>query len=170
MKYVDTIKKRIIKYIYTVSKQPVLFKDLLRANLLYNEGMYVDPGILNFRKNINKAYVAYGLICAAILLPALIITHKIFANIDFHISILGTIFVTSSVFIGFTFFNAWVRDGITHGLIKEAWRLHFPYFPYEKYSKKVEEIYQNALKEEIPKKDFEQYVLGKIIENKKENG
>lgn len=166
MKLLEKLKEKIVGYVYHVSKQPVLYRDLLRANCLHNEGMYVDPGILNFRKNINKAYVAYGFICASVLLPLLAVTHTVFTNLDFHISILGTIFVTSSVFIGFAYFNAWIRDGVTKKLIKEAWRLHFPHFPYEKYSQKVEIIYQKACKEEISRREIEKYVLDALLVDK----
>lgn len=165
MKILELLKEKIINYVYIVSKQPVLYRDLLRANSLHNEGMHVDPGILNFRKNIIRAYIAYGLVCMVILFPLLAITHTVFAKMDFHISIVGTIFVTSAVFVGFTYFTFWIRDGITQKLIKKAWMLHFPYFPYEKYSKKVEEIYQQACKEEVSKREIEQYVLDALLSN-----
>lgn len=163
MKLLNQIREKVINYVYRVSKQPVLFKDLLRANCLFNEGMYVDPGILNFRKNLTRAYISYGIICACVLLPMLLLTHAIFTKLDFHISILGTIFATSSVFIGFNFFNVWIRKAITKKLINRAWKIHFPYFPYEKYSEKIEIIYLKSIKEEIQKKDLEQFVLDNLV-------
>lgn len=166
MQLLEKLREKIVDYVYIISKQPVLYRDLLRANLLYNEGMYVDPGILNFRKNINKAYLAYGLLCACILLPLLLITHTVFTKLDFHISIVGTIVATSSVCIGFNFFNIWIRQSITKKLIKKAWKLHFPYFPYEKYSQKVEILYQKAIQEEVTRKQLEQYILDNLISDK----
>lgn len=153
------IKDKILDYVYVVSKQPVLYRDLLQANALHNEGMYVDPGKLNFRMNITNAYIAYAIICALVLVPILLITHTLFANLDFHISIVGTIAATSSVFIGFNFFRSWIRDAITKRLIQKAWRVHFPYFPYEKYSEKVEVIYYDAVKKEIQKKTWKNMSL-----------
>ncbi len=161
----EELNKKIVDYVYVVSKQPVLYRDLLRANLLFNEGMYIDPAILNFRKNIKKAYISYGLICFAIFTPLLLLTHTLFTKIDFHISIVGTIFATSFIFIGFDFFKDWIRTEISRRQIKEAWKLHFPYFPYEKYSQKVELIYQKALKEEVSKKDLEKYVMDNLIKD-----
>lgn len=165
IKMLDNLREKIINYVYIVSKQPVLYRDLLRANRLFNEGMYVDPGILNFRKNLTKEYIAYGVICTAILLPLLIITHTLFTKLDFHISLVGTVVVTSAVFIGFNIFHIWTRKAITKKLIKKAWELHFPYFPYEKYSEKVEIIFQEALKKEVLRKDLEQYVLGRLVKD-----
>ena len=87
-----------------------------------------------------------------------------FEKIDFHFSILFTIIATSAVFIGFDCFKAWARKKLTHELIKRAWANHFLYFPYEKYSRIVENIYNEALKNDVPRRDLEQYVLSKIVE------
>ena len=83
---------------------------------------------------------------------------------DFHFSVLGSVLVTSVVFIGFNFFKSWIRSGITHKLIKKAWLVHFPYFAYDKYSTKVEKIYNESLKSEVSKKDLQLYVMDKLIE------
>ena len=159
-----TMNEKILDYIYVVSKQPVLYRDLLQANALHNEGMYVDPGKLNFRMNIANAYIVYAIICGIVLIPIFAITHTVFADLDFHISLIGTIAATSFVFIGFNFFRAYMRDKITKKLIQKAWTLHFPYFPYEKYSEKVEIIYNEAIKKEIHRKDLEKYVLDRLID------
>ncbi|EKR7993017.1 hypothetical protein P9H63_001211, partial [Campylobacter fetus] len=91
------------------------------------------------------------------------ILHKIFEKIDFHYSIIGTMIMTALVFIGFDFFKVWARKSISHELIKKAWDIHFPYFPYEKYSQKIEIIYNEAIKKEIPRKDLEKYVLDQLV-------
>ncbi|MBR4141178.1 MAG: hypothetical protein IKR42_05310, partial [Campylobacter sp.] len=59
---------------------------------------------------------------------------------------------------------AWARKELTHELIKKAWENHFLYFPYEKYSQIVEQIYDEAVKNEIPKRDLEKYVLDKLVQ------
>ena len=160
---IKKVKEKIINYVYTTSSQPVIFKDLLEANALYNEKMYVDPAKLGFRMNILRAYMVYLGICFAVILPLIGLTHYFLVKVDFHISIVGSILVTSGVFIGFNFFKAWIRDAITLKLIKKAWLIHFPYFSYEKYSKKVEDIYNEARNKEISKKDLQQYILDKLV-------
>lgn len=159
---VDKLKDILVDYVYKVSKQPVTFKDLISANALYNEGMHVDPAKLNFRMDITKAYIAYGLLSLVVLLPLIGLTHTFFANIDFHISIIGTIFATSSVFVGFYFFKHCIRDRITLRLIKRAWEVHFPFFPYDKYHEKVEEIYNESIKQEVSKKDLERFIMDNL--------
>ncbi|WP_103630456.1 hypothetical protein [Campylobacter concisus] len=162
----ENLRNTIIKNIFFVSKQPVLFRDLLEANALFNEGMLVDGAKLNFRFNHVKLYQIYALICFVVLFPLLIITHHFLANTDAHISIIATTIVTSAVFIGFDMFKVWARREISLELIKKAWSVHFPYFGYEKYSSKVEEIYNTALKNDISKKDLEQYIYEKLISQK----
>lgn len=167
MKKRISIKEKIIDYVFAVSSQPIIFRDLLSANSHFNEGMYVDAGKMGFRMKILKAYLAYSGICATILVPLFLLTHKALENLDFHISIIGSIAATAAIFIGFTFFEAWIRDGITLKLIKKAWAIHFPYFSYEKYSKKVEDIYNESIKKEIQKKDLQQYVLEQLVSEEK---
>lgn len=64
MKLVRNLEEKAINYIFTISKRPVLYRDLLRANASFNEGMLVDPSILNFRVDIAKSYFLYTLVCA----------------------------------------------------------------------------------------------------------
>ena len=108
-----TIKSKILEYIYTVSKQPILLKDLLVANRQYKEGMHVDPAKLGFRLNLMRAYMVYIAIVLAILVPISLLTHKPLAKIDPHISILGAMIITAAIFIGFNFFRDKMRDIMT---------------------------------------------------------
>ena len=39
-----TIKNKILEYVYTISKQPILLKDLLVANRQHLDGMHVEIG------------------------------------------------------------------------------------------------------------------------------
>ncbi|AJC91179.1 hypothetical protein [Campylobacter subantarcticus] len=158
------IQEFILKFIFKVSNQPVNLKDLLEANALLNEGMMVDPAKLNFKFRVFNSYLIYTLFCIAILVPVLVITHYFLTIIDFHISILSAVLVTACIFIGYDIFKIYTRKIISKRLLKKAWALHFPYFAYEKYSKIAENIYNQAIKEEIPKNQLEQYVLEKIIQ------
>ena len=71
---------------------------------------------------------------------------------------LVVVYVLLSIFIGFNFFRDRMRDSITKELIKRSWKLHFPYFSYEEYSEKIEEIFEKSIKEEISKRDLEKYI------------
>ena len=153
-----TLKNRILEYVYTISKQPVLLKDLLVANRQHSEGMHVDPAKLGFRIRLVRAYIVYIGLVLAVVVPISLLTHKPLAKIDAHISIIGAMIITAAIFIGFNFFRDRMRDSITKELIKRSWKLHFPYFSYEEYSEKIEEIFEKSIKEEISKRDLEKYI------------
>ena len=153
-----TIKNRILEYVYTISKQPILLKDLLVANRQHSDGMHVDPAKLGFRIRLVRAYIVYIGLVLAVVVPISLLTHKPLAKIDAHISIIGAMIITAAIFIGFNFFRDRMRDSITKELIKRSWKLHFPYFSYEEYSEKIEEIFEKSIKEEISKRDLEKYI------------
>lgn len=159
-----TLKDKILDYIYILSKQPILLRDLLDANRQFNEGMHVDPAKLGFRLRLSRAYFVYILIVLAILIPISAIMHKPLADLDSHVSILGAMVITALIFMGFNFFRSKMRDEITYRQIRKSWQLRFPYFRYEDYRYKVDNISQRAIKEEISKKDLEKYILDNLVE------
>ena len=154
-----TFKNKLLEYVYTISKQPILLKDLLVANRQHNDGMHVDPAKLGFRIRLIRAYIVYIAIVLGILVPISLLTHKPLAVIDPHISILGAMAITAAIFIGFNFFRDRMRDAMTKELIIRSWKLHFPFFSYEEYSQKIDEIFERSIKDEISKRDLEKYIL-----------
>jgi hypothetical protein len=121
--------------------------------------MHVDPAKLGFRIRLIRAYIVYIGLVLAILIPIALLTHKPLVKADPHISILGAMAITAVIFIGFNFFRDRMRDTMTKVLIKRSWKLHFPFFSYEEYSEKINDIFENAMKEEISKRDLEKYIL-----------
>lgn len=157
-----SIKNQILEYVYIISKQPILLKDLLIANRQYNEGMHVDPVKLGFRIRLTRAYILYILIVLVLLTPLSYVAHKLLANVDPHISILGGMVLTAIIFIGFNFFRDELRDIVTKELIVKSWKLHFPFFSYEEYSLKIDKIFEESIQDEISKRDLEKYILDKL--------
>ena len=158
----ESFKNKILEYVYIISKQPILLKDLLVANRQHNEGMHVDPAKLGFRIRLTRAYIVYIALISMILIPLSLLTHKLLAKVDAHISIIGAMIITAAIFIGFNFFRDRLRDVVTLELIKRSWKLHFPFFSYEEYSQKIDEIFGNSINEEISKRDLEKYILEKL--------
>ena len=158
----ESLKNKILEYVYIISKQPILLKDLLVANRQHNEGMHVDPAKLGFRIRLTRAYIVYIALISMILIPLSLLTHKLLAKVDAHISIIGAMIITAAIFIGFNFFRDRLRDVVTLELIKRSWKLHFPFFSYEEYSQKIDEIFGNSINEEISKRDLEKYILEKL--------
>ncbi|RXJ97666.1 hypothetical protein CRU98_12680 [Arcobacter sp. CECT 8986] len=158
----SSFKQKIIDYVFTVSKQPILLKDLLIANSQYNEKLHVDPVRLGFRLKVGRAYLVYILFVILFLIPFTAITHRLFANLDPHVSILVAMLLTAVIFIFFNFFRVWLVDEVALSQIKKGWQVHFPFFPYKEYSKKIDKIYEKANKLELPKKELEKYILDNL--------
>ncbi|MGB5920404.1 MULTISPECIES: hypothetical protein [unclassified Arcobacter] len=156
---------KILNFCFSVSKQPVLLKDLLVANVQHNEKMHVDAAKLGFRLSIGKAYIVYILIVAIPVIPLSLLAHTIFEKIDAHASIVVSIIFTAIIFIWFNFFRIWIKDKMANRVIRKAWMIHFPYFPYDEYRYKIEEIFHKAMKNEIPRKDLERYILDSLVQN-----
>ncbi|NQY22228.1 MAG: hypothetical protein HRT40_13170 [Campylobacteraceae bacterium] len=156
---------KILNYCFTKSKQPVLFKDLLVANSRFNEGLDVDNIKLGYRLKISRTYLVYLFYIMAIGTPVAYLTHKSLATLDTHASIVVSAIFTATVFVFFNFFKVWLQEKMAEKVILEAWILHFPYFEYNEYKNKVEEIFQKAMKEEIVKKDLQRYVLDSLVED-----
>ena len=159
---IQKIKDKIIDYAYVISNQPVKLQELLSANSLLIEGMHLDGKKLGFRLKLGRAYVVFLVLINIVLLPITFTTHTVFQNGDCHISILITLFVTGTIFATFGLFRDWMSDEVAIKRIKMMWNLHFPLFAYEKYKKQVDEIYKNALKNDISKTELERYIMDEL--------
>ena len=155
---------KVLDYVYTTSKQPILLKDMLVASVQFSNGMEVDSSRLGFRLRLTRAYIVYIALVLAIIIPISILTHKPLANIDSHISIIGGMIITASIFMGFNYFMDLLKNTMTKETIKKAWSLHFPFFAYEEYSKDVNQFFENAMKEEISKRDLQKYILDRLAQ------
>ncbi len=124
--------------------------------------MKLDGTILGFRLRLGRAYIVFLIIAHILILPIALILHELFAILDCHASILLAVFFTALLFGVFSFFKEWTRDGVTQQRIKNAWSLQFPYFDYDEYNDEINSIYEQALRDDIPKNDLEQYILDKL--------
>lgn len=159
---IEKIKEYIIKFVFIVSDQPILFRDLLQANSLNQEKMHVDPSKLGFRLKISRAYFVFAIFVVIFTVLFTGIAHGIFAKLDSHISILIASAITAAIFVLFNTFKDTLLEIMTRRRIKQAWKLHFPFFPYEEYSVTVSHLYNEAIKNEVPKKDLELYIINKL--------
>ena len=153
-----------LDYVYTTSKQPILLKDMLVASVQFSNGMEVDSSRLGFRLRLTRAYIVYIALVLAVVIPISLLTHKPLANIDSHISIVGGMIITAAIFMGFNYFMDLLKNTMTKETIKKAWSLHFPFFAYEEYSKDINQFFENAMKEEISKRDLQKYILDRLAQ------
>ena len=77
-------------------------------------------------------------------------------------SIVGGMIITALIFMGFNYFKDIVKKEMTKSRLKKAWSLHFPFFDYEEYANKVNEIFEEAMREEVSKRDLQKYILDRL--------
>lgn len=159
-----SLNEKIINYIFTTSKEPVLYHDLLAANKAHNEGLRIESVKLGFRLNLTRAYIAFAILSAMLIIPFSVITHPLFKNIDSHFSIVAAIILTAFYFMAFNIFRDRMIDVMSKRRIIKAWSLHFPHFAYEKHHKTVSSLYTHALKTDLPKREMERYILENLID------
>ena len=157
-----SIFNRLLEYIYATSKQPILLKDMLVASRQFYYGMEVDSSRLGFRLRLTRAYFAYIILVLLVLVPVSLATHKTLAKIDTHISIIGGMIITALIFMGFNYFKDIIKNEMVKISLKKAWKLHFPFFSYDEYGKKINTIFEDAMRDEIPKKELQKYILDKL--------
>ena len=114
--------------------------------------------------NLTRAYIVYIALVLAILVPISLLTHKPLAKIDPHISIIGAMIITALIFMGFNYFMDLLKNSMTKSTIKKAWSLHFPYFSYEEYNQNVNKFFENAMREEVSKRDLQKYILDRLAQ------
>ena len=159
---IEKLKQFIIKKIYFISKQPIKLHELLEANQLFLEGMKLDGTKLGFRLRLGRAYIVFLILAHIVILPFALILHGFFIILDCHASILLAIFFTAWLFGIFSFFKEWTRDYVTKQRIKQMWELHFPHFPYDEYNKEINDIYTQAIKDDIKNSELEMYILDQL--------
>lgn len=152
----------ILDFVYTKSKQPVLLKDLLITSAQHNNGLEADSTRLGFRLRLTRAYFVYIALVLSVIVPISLLTHKPLAKIDSHISILGGMIITAFIFMGFNYFIAFLKNSMIKQSIKKAWGLHFPFFAYDEYVLKVNDIFEQAIKEEVSKRDLHKYIIDRL--------
>ena len=161
----QNIKEKILKYVFNISAQPVLFNELMVANRLFNDGMNLKGIDLGYRLKLGRAYIVFLLIAHIVIVPLAFIIHALFATADCHLSIITAVLFTAILFAFMGMFKEWLYDSISEVRIRDAWKLHFPHFEYEENKEIIGEICKEALEQDIQKKDLERFVLDKLIEN-----
>ncbi|MFZ2889591.1 hypothetical protein [Sulfuricurvum sp.] len=158
--------EKIIPYVFSLSDGPMLFRDLLKTNKMYQEGLKLEGKIPGFRLSIGRSYIVFIAVWHLILLPSSALFHKVLAKIDCHLLILMAILFTGMFFATYAIFKEYLIDTVALKIIRKAWENHFPHFDYDLHAKEVAKIYSEALEKEIPHKNMQLYILDKLVENK----
>lgn len=159
--------EKIIPYVFTLSDAPMLFRDLLRTNKMYQEGLKLEGNIPGFRFSVGKSYIVFIALWHIVMLPLAFLFHKALAKIDCHLLIVMAVVFTGMFFAMYAIFKEYLIDTVAHTILKRGWENHFPRFDYALHAKDVATIYSEALEKEIPHKEMQLYILEKLVEIKK---
>jgi len=161
LKFVD---KYIVPYVFPQSDEPLLFRELLKANKMYDDNLNLEGKIPGTRIRIGRNIIVFLILWHLILLPLSAIFHKELAKIDCHLSIIAAIIFTGLFFATYSMFKAWLVDRVALKIIQEAWHNHYPHFAYDKHHKQVSRLYGEALDKGLPAKEIQLYILDHMIE------
>jgi hypothetical protein len=158
----NIIDNKIIPYVFKTSKHPMLFRELLEAIKLYNDGAKLESEMPGFKMRLARLYTVYLFIWHIVFLPFAIIIHYFLSNFDCHISIVVTALITIIFFGGYTLYKDFLIDRVANNVIKKAWTNHFPHFDYEQNSHHVCQIYSMAKEQGVSNKDLEFFVMDEL--------
>jgi hypothetical protein len=159
--------EKIIPYIFTLSDSPMLLRDLLHTNKMYQDGLKLEGNIPGFRFSTGRSYIVFIILWNIILFPFAALFHQKLAKIDCHLLIIMAIIFTGMFFAMYAIFKEYLIDFVAQKILLRGWENHFPYFNYDLHAKDVAKIYSEALDKEIPHKEMQLYILEKLVEGKK---
>ena len=157
-------EKKIIPYIFTLNDSPMLLKDLLKTNKMYQEGLKLEGNIPGFRMSTGKSYIVFIGLWHLFLIPSSIIFHALLAKIDCHLLIIMAVLFTSMFFATYALFKEYLIDHVAIKILRDAWSNHFPHFDYDLHAKEVAKIYAEAIEKEIPHKSLQLYIIDRLIQ------
>jgi len=158
------VQTKIVPFVFKISEQPMLFKELMHANKIYNDGMNLEYNMKGFHIRLGRIYFVYFALVLFIATPLSVIFHTQLAKIDCHALIISSIVFTILLFSSFALFKSWLIEQVSKQLIKKAWKNHFPHFDYLKNTQKVSQIYAEALEMGIKNKDLQRHIITKMVD------
>ncbi|MGD9969079.1 MAG: hypothetical protein AB7S65_01360 [Sulfuricurvum sp.] len=161
--FVRFVDERVIPYIFTLSDEPMLFRDLLKTNKMYQDGLKLEGKIPGFRMSVGRSYIVFIAFWHLIILPASAIMHSKLAKIDCHLLMIMAILFTGMFFATYAIFKEYLIDTVALKIIKNGWETHFPHFDYDLHTKEVAKIYSEAIEKEVPHKNLQLYILDRLV-------
>ncbi len=160
------LHKMIIPYVFNISSEPLVLRDLLRANKSYQDGLRLDSSIPGFRMSTSRSYVVFLLIWHIFIIPFALLYHTQLAKIDCHLLIVMAIIFTGMFFASYMIFKEFLLDAVSLSVLKKGWQNHFSHFDYDTHAKDVATIYSEALEKEISHKHMHLYIMDRLVEGK----
>lgn len=164
MSFKHFLQEKILPFVFKISDQPMLFKEFMHTNKIYNDGMNLEYNMIGFKSRLGRIEFLYLSLVILISSPLGFFFHTQLAMIDCHALIISSIVFTILLFSSFTIFKSWLIEQISTKLILKAWKNHFPHFNYKKNSLEVSNIYSHALEDGIHNHDLKRHIITKIVD------
>ncbi|WP_457596955.1 hypothetical protein [Hydrogenimonas sp.] len=156
------IDEKLLPFLFTHPRHPMRFNELMRANKLLVDDMPLEGRIPGMKLRLWRAYLFMFLVFNAVLIPLAMIFHTILAKIDCHAAIVLAVFFTLFFFGVLQVFKQWATERMAQKLIKEAWKIHFPYYDYDAYHTKVAKFYDDAVERGVTGANLEMYIMNAL--------
>lgn len=157
------VEKKLMPFVFIVSRNPVLFHDLLDANRQIKDNMTPNSAALGYKIHTKNMFISFLLFMHIVFIfPLLTLLHEVFAKMNCHLSIILAIVFTGFFFVSYSIFKEYLVERISLKRVKDAWLLHFPAFEYDAYGKKVADIYNDAIKKKVPRGELEYFVMSNL--------
>ncbi|BDY13350.1 hypothetical protein [Hydrogenimonas cancrithermarum] len=156
------IDEKLLPFIFTQPKHPMRFNELMRANKLFVDNMPLEGQIPGVKLRLGRAYLFMIVVWNLVLIPLALIFHKILAKIDCHVAIILAVVFTLLFFGILSIFKQWAAEKMAEKMIRQAWKIHFPYYDYETYHAKVAKFYDDAVERGVTGANLEMYIMNAL--------
>ena len=161
------IENRLLPVMFKLSEEPMLYRELLHANRLYDQGYKLEGNISGMRIRVGRTILIFAILWhIAFILPGMALYHHELAKMDCHLGIILAVVFTGFFFSSYFVFKEWAIERMAQQQIRKAWKNHFTHFDYKLHHREVAALYSKALEDEIPTKELQLYILNNMIRDK----
>lgn len=162
------IDQKILPFMFKLSEQPMLYRELLKANKLYDDGLKLEGKVPGMKIRIGRTILIFAVLWHLFfVVPGMGLFHDELTKMDCHLAIVLAVLFTGFFFASYFVFKEWVIERMAQHQIRQAWKNHFAHFDYDLHHREVAALYSKAIEDEIPNKELQLYILNNMISDKK---
>ncbi|WP_456323694.1 hypothetical protein [Hydrogenimonas sp.] len=156
------IDDKLLPFLFTHPRHPMRFNELMRANKLLVDNMPIEGQIPGLKLRLARAYLFMIVLWNIVLLPLALVFHKLLAKIGCHVAIVLAVVFTLLFFGILQIFKQWATEKMAEKMVREAWKIHFPYYDYDTYHVKVAKFYDDATERGVTGANLEMYIMNAL--------
>ena len=161
------IDRKLLPFMFKLSEQPMLYRELLKANKTFDDGMRLEGRIPGMRVRVGRAILVFALLWHIFfILPGMGLFHHDLMKMDCHLAIILAVLFTGFFFASYFILKEWIIERMAELQIRNAWKNHFAHFDYDLHHMEVTALYSKAIEAEVPHKELQLYILNGLIGEK----